>query len=194
MLQDLGKLRDRPYAIHREVEVLDPPIPQDVLINTVGDDRKIRSELMRIARRELLRVRIPEAGGKDGRGGRCSGTEVGGAQAAIRIRVAGIGDGDATHLVVLLLIFVQLCLDVVVVNPVSRTHNVVAMAQRIPGQSESCSEVQLRATLAGIALERNRRLVVSRVQRCHERGTIFTVVAEAEAQAQPRSYLPVVLT
>ncbi len=76
MLQDLGELRDRPYAIHWEVEVLDPPIPQDVLINTVGDDREIRSELMRIARRELLRVRVPEAGGQNGHRRRRGGAEV----------------------------------------------------------------------------------------------------------------------
>ncbi len=194
VLQDLGERWDRPIPIYREVEVLDPPIPQDVLINTVGDDREIRSELMRIACRELLRVRVPEAGGKNGHSGRCSGTEVGGAQAAVRIRIAGIGDGDVADLVVLLLALVQLRLDVVVVNPVSGTHNVVAMAERIPGESESRTEVQLGPAFAGIALERNRRLVVRRVQRSHERGSILAVVAQTKAQAQPRTDLPVVLS
>src|ERR1700749_2953823 len=103
MLQDLGEFRDRPHPIHGEIEILDPPIPQDVLINTVGDDGEIRSELMRIASGKLLRVRVPETRGKNGHRRRRGRTEIGGAQASIWVWVAGIGDGDATHLVVLLL-------------------------------------------------------------------------------------------
>ena len=135
MLFDFSKRGIRPYTVHWKIQVLHAVVPQCVLIDTVHHKGQIVRNLMRVARRELMRISVFEVWGKNGDRWRRRGTVGSGAQPAIGISIDGICNKHRTVIEIVPLFFVLLGLDIVEIDPVPCAN--CQLGDRIPGDADT---------------------------------------------------------